>query len=248
MTNAIPQASFETAQNGSLFTADQLPFFSTTAIADLWPQHPVVCNDYRFPTAPIEKSVVRCLSTIEGRVRGQAFHGSPGMGKSTAIEYLEEQIRIRFPNLPVVSWEAQSRAIPNSGEFHKTILESRNVIISKNTKAPTLGKQVANMLWALAVDANSNQIVLLIDEAQNYSSSEWRWLKTITGQLKKQKISATTISFGDDILVARKTGFATAQAADLVVRFLPKIDAFGGISSVEELKNFLSWYDTAQFP
>jgi hypothetical protein len=235
-------------KNAEIFCVEQGHRFDDDTRDKLWGGHPVVTGAFILPTPPILTIAGEIIDAVENQARGAAYFGCSGMGKSSLFDYVKLELAVQFSGIPVVGWGATVPSVRNERAFHKLILESCDAQLRTTNTALSYARQVSNLLWARASDANSRQIILMIDEAQNHLAPEWRWLKTIVNLLKTAQINATVISVGDIELHSRRELFFGSTDYDLVNRFMPTIKPFPGLRSEDELEKVLGFYDNNDFP
>lgn len=212
-------------------------------------QHPVTRNLYFLPTPPVKAVMDQATLAVQRRYRGQAFYGQPGMGKTQVVGALEKHFSQRFPDIPVFRWDAEAhRRGAGESQFHSDILTQLKFSVPVRLKEGSWTAHVAQLVIAQARDQNSSEVIMMVDEAQNYESESWRWYKGLVNRLYKDGIQAITFSFGDAVLKRRCDLLATSEDHDLINRFLGKLHPFQGIRGVDQVREVLTFYDALDYP
>lgn len=208
---------------------------------ECWSKHPGITADAVILTPPILR-VCALVKHCARRHRGSiAFWGHPLTGKSSCIVALEHTLPRDFLGAAVVTYEAKSKGIAAEGTLIHDMLTDMNYEIKIRPRLPERRKQLRGALYALA--APSNKLFLIIDEAQELTEAEFRWLKAIVNSLVKLRISVTVILFGQQELLQLRDTLVESGRSDLKDRFAKVLLEFENILSLSELKEVLESYD-----
>lgn len=212
-------------------------------------QHPVTRNNYFLPTPPVKIVMDQATLAVMRRYRGQAFYGESGMGKTVVVNALEKHFRSRFPNIPVFRWDAETHGA-RAGEksFHADILTHLQCRVPTKMQEGTWTDHVAQLFIARALEMNATEVILMVDEAQNYGSDMWRWYKALYNRVHVRGIQPITFAFGDAVLKRRRDLLSTSEDDDLINRFLGKMQPFRGIRGEDEVREVLAFYDALDYP
>jgi hypothetical protein len=132
-----------------------------------------------------------------------------------------------------------------AGFWHQLLLASRFEFASPNkamkkVDAIYLCKQ---RFIAIANNARRNYIILLIDEAQDLSFREWKWLVGLQNELDYDGYLLSVFSIGSHQLNYRHEYMAITGNAHVAARFMAAHARFHGLQSKSELEFVLNGYD-----
>lgn len=96
---------------------------------------------------------------------------------------------------------------------------------------------------SIAKNAKRNYVVLLIDEAQDLTLREWKWLVGLQNALDYDGFLLSVFSIGSHQLGYRHEYLASTGNAHVAARFMAAHARYYGIRSVEELKYVFNGYD-----
>lgn len=208
--------------------------------------HPVALRKYLMPTPSVERASERAVSRIGRRLACCAFAGMPRFGKSSAIQYLEADLRDQVPDalvLPVIGQKANSKA-PDA--FSNWLYETDGGPPFKRSEAGDPVIRVVNRFLARAYDAKANQLILLVDELPRLTIDELTTLADILNKLVKADLRCTVVSFGTEQMVHLKSALRMTKRTDLVGRFLSGLTSFDGIRSQAEAEAVLGQFDNPE--
>lgn len=227
----------------------------------LWSTHPLILADAHISTVPLLKAYKRIQRRARRSRSSIAYWAHPLTGKSFAIEVITKLLQRDYPDCAIVSYEADSKSknrderslkeqvwVPTSlGGFLDSLLDTIAFEAKRERTNGRLKHQLNNALYAMA--AESGRIFFIVDEAQELIEAEYCWLKKIINALVKKRITVTVILFGQIELKKRRLILKSQARSDLVVRFIPSIYPFEGISCVEDLRDFLVQCDgNSEYP
>ena len=96
---------------------------------------------------------------------------------------------------------------------------------------------------AIANNACRNYVVLLIDEAQDLTLREWKWLVGLQNDLDYDGYLLSVFSVGTHQLNYRHEYMASTGNAHVAARFMAAHARFHGLRSVREVEYVLNGYD-----
>jgi hypothetical protein len=120
---------------------------------------------------------------------------------------------------------------------------SRHRYADTGTRVKKLDRLV-KLYATRARNAGGNQIVLMIDEAQNMHDQAYRTLCNLQNELDDLGYQLTVISVGSHELAFQHSAFIQGGDIHLVGRFMVREAMFRGIQSPEELAYVLHAYDS----
>ena len=182
---------------------------------------------------------------IRFRKYGVAFVCTPRIGKTWAIDALIAMLKVDNPNMPVFSTEAMQHDDPTEKALWTDILSSVG-----HLKGGTAAEQKAvlrDLIVSSAQMHDEKLVVMFVDEAQNWGSRHWRYIKGLVNLLRNRpyRIRVLVVSFGQSHLLRVREEITTLSdgGEDLLARFLRNIQEFPAIQNADELKGILAQMD-----
>jgi len=207
--------------------------------------HPLSRNRQRVATPAIEQAFPTIQHAITFCEHGFAWQAEPKIGKSAAIEIIVELLAEIYPNVPVFVTSAATHDDQNEKTQWKDILEDLD--IASKGRAHEMRSDLINLFTLAGVTSGSDVVILLIDEAQNWTEAQWEFMKGIVVALDlRKRILLTCFLFGQTQLKTRRNDLLKAKRTDLVARFMPEMDEFLGIRKMSELKRVFRQFDDAE--
>lgn len=212
------------------------------------PQHCILTRQYAVYTPPIHEMIGQIGDWLDQQRPGGFISGASRLGKTRAIRwYLADVLAERVGSIiPLVIWNRREDQQPTEGAFwHQLLLASKfqfaNPIKAlKKTEGAYLCLQ---RFIAIANSAGRNFVVLLIDEAQDMTLREWKWLVGLQNQLDYEGYLLSVFSVGTHQLGYRHEYLASTGNAHVAARFMAAHSQFHGIRTVEEAAYVLNGYD-----
>jgi len=100
-----------------------------------------------------------------------------------------------------------------------------------------------------ALSGTARHLFLLMDEGQEFSNSDFAWLKAVINGLARDSVKVTTVIFGQRELIQRRRELYENGRSDLGDRFLKKLIEFKRCRATEELRSILEAVDDkSEFP
>jgi AAA domain len=212
------------------------------------PDHCILTKEYRVFTPPIYEMTAKIGDWVDQQRPGGFIYGASRLGKSSAIRYyLEDTLAERFKStIPLVIWNRLPDSQPTQASFwHHLLMASRFQFVNPEKPATsTKGAYLCLQRFiSIAKSAGRNYVVLLIDEAQEMTLKEWKWLVGLQNQLDYERIFLSVFSVGTRQLGYKHDYLASTGNAHVAARFMTAHARFHGIRSVEELAYVLNGYD-----
>lgn len=212
------------------------------------PQHCLVTNQYAVYTPPIHAMIDQIGDWIDQQRPGGYIHGASRLGKTRGVKWhLTDVLEQRFNTvLPLVVWNRRPDSqTSETGFWHQLLLASRFEFVDpakppKKTEAIFLCRQ---RFIAIAKNAQRNYVVLLIDEAQDLTFREWKWLVGLQNQLDYDGYLLSVFSVGSHQLGYRHEYMASTGNAHVAARFMAAHTRFHGLRSLSEVTYVLNGYD-----
>lgn len=213
----------------------------------IYTQHPVVRNAVQIATKSVREAERAVSAAILHRDPGTYFVAEPRVGKTTTIEMIRSVLPQTFPGVPVWDVIAKRHISRSEKTFFGDALLELNQDAAGNMTAARRRGLAFNHLLATCRTLKSDQMVLFVDEGQNWSEFEYELLRDLINDLRKAGIVCVTIIFAHPNLDRKvKVDLLARGRTDLTGRFLVSQHQFRGISSKEELRDVFGAYDSAQ--
>lgn len=210
-------------------------------------KHPVLTRQYAIYTPPIDELVVYIGDAIDQRVSGIYIYGPSRFGKSRGVKWhLRRELELRFKRtVPLVIWPRPD-SVRREAEFWNLLLLASKFEFAKPYRpkkkldARFLFKE---QLITLACKARNNFVALLIDEAQDVTVDEWKWLMGLQNELDLEGYLFSVFSVGSHQMQYQPDFLARTGLAHISARFFSRAARFYGLRDVEELRYVLAGYD-----
>lgn len=212
------------------------------------PSHCILTRQYAVYTPPIDDMVSKIGDWLDQQRPGGFIYGASRLGKSRAIRwYLADVLAERFGAvIPLVIWNRRTDQQATEAAFwHQLLLASKFQFVdparvSKKSEGAYLCLQ---RFISIAKSAGRNYVVLLIDEAQDVTLREWKWLVGLQNQLDYEGFLLSVFSVGTHQLGYNHEYLASTGNAHVAARFMAAHSRFHGIRTVNEAAFVLNGYD-----
>ncbi|MBW0446149.1 ATP-binding protein [Paraburkholderia phenoliruptrix] len=212
------------------------------------PRHCMVTKQYAVYTPPMQEMIEQIGEWIDQQRPGGYIYGASRLGKSRCVQwYLANVLEERFEaTVPLVVWNRRPDSqTSEAGFWHQLLLASRFEFANplkppRKAEALHICKQ---RFIAIANNARRNYIVLLIDEAQDLTFREWKWLVGLQNELDYEGYLLSVFSVGSHQLSYRHEYMAVTGNAHVAARFMAAHARFHGLCSSDELAYVLNGYD-----
>jgi len=210
--------------------------------------HPLVRKEYAIWTPPIEEMIDTMRDWIERRVPGGYIYGASRFGKSRGVKFfVREELKATFgTTVPLVVWVRPTDTDKSEAGFWHELLYYSGFEFT-NTKRPhsaVTGRYlVKERFMTIASESRSNYIVLIIDEAQEVSYKEWKWLTGLQNKLDWEGFRLSVFSVGTQQLGYEHSLLGKSGNAHVAARFMVENARFHGLCSVDDLIHVLRGYD-----
>lgn len=220
--------------------------FSLPAHID--PEHCIVRNRYAVYTPPMHEMIALIGDWIEQQRPGGYIYGASRLGKTRCVQwYLAKVLEERFNSVvPMVVWNRRPDSHTSEAWFwHQLIISSKFQFIDP-AKPPRKSEAIfmcKQRFISIAESAKKNYVVLLIDEAQDLTLREWKWLVGLQNELDYEGYLMSVFSVGSHQLGYRHEYMASTGNAYIASRFMAAHARFHGLHSQDELRYVLNGYD-----
>jgi hypothetical protein len=212
------------------------------------PRHCIVTKQYALYTPPMHEMIGQIGEWIDQQCPGGYIHGASRLGKSRCVQwYVANELQERFKAVvPLVVWNRRPDSqTGEAGFWHQLLLASR-FEFANPAKPPKKAEAIhlcRQRFIAIANNAHLNYIVLLIDEAQDLTFREWKWLVGLQNELDYEGYLLSVFSVGSHQLNYRHEYMAITGNAHVAARFMAAHARFHGLRSPEEIGYVLNGYD-----
>lgn len=216
--------------------------------ADMSAFHPVCQRAYLLPSLPILQACQEVLRCLAMRRPSCAVIGPPRFGVTYACEYIAAEASNLIPGLLVVKLVSRrSDGAPRSETFFRWLNEYA-------TGAPNFGPlRTGSSLEALtrqwqvkAASAGATHIALFIDAVHRLNASELVYLSDLINRLFAKGLRVTPVCFGSPEIVHLRSALANSGQLELIGQFFSHMILFSGLTSENQLADFLARYDDPQ--
>jgi nucleoside-triphosphatase THEP1 len=215
---------------------------------ELFNSHPLITGSVLLPTAPVREVATMARKSCLLRESGLVFIGKSGVGKSAALEMIENILREQFPRVAIYRHDTHNQTIPSIRAFFKHFLAT---VGHQNVRGETydLRALLVNTLIDAARLHGERMILLLVDEANAMDVTDFNFLKDVYNDLAKENVKLVTILIGQDPEFSeRVTKFIRMRRLDLIGRFAIRVVPFRGYRSIYDLEEIFKGIDDEIFP
>ena len=215
---------------------------------ELAAHHPLLTQNVLLPTAPIEELCRVINRIVMLRETGCCFAAHSGVGKTSALDMVEAQIRIKMPKLCIVKHDTHNQQFPSIRAFFKHFLATIGHE-EKRGETYDLRERVVNWLIDEARISGLNMILMSIDEAHAMAMQDFDFLKDVYNDLHRAGVQLITILMGQDPELSKVIEkLKHANRLDLIGRFAMRVLPFRAYNNLEDLTKILGGIDKAIYP
>lgn len=207
-------------------------------------EHPVLSPlGVTFKTPPLVEFLKEFMRLVSIGEVSMAVEGLPRTGKTTAKRFVEMQLTA---NKKMVVYTATlQRGGGKKGSFWRDLLRKHSASQALSTNLPY--DALFNDILASADRASTQNVLIIIDEAQNLTVQKLSALKKLTDELREHNLAPFTLLFVQGDSKALLATLNRHGYFDLVDRFLSRRFRFRGLLR-QEVAEFLRFYDEAVWP
>ena len=211
------------------------------------PKHPVLLQEYAVFTPPVAEMAAKLGDWIEQQQPGGYIHGPSRFGKSRGVKWhLRKILNERFAaTLPLYIWVRPPDSHASEAGFWKSWMIAVNHRFAQTVRGASEWRTVfQEFLISAALSAGSTLIVLVVDEAQDMTVREWKWLLGLQNALDWEGFRLSVFSVASHQMGYQYELMGHADHAHVAARFMVAHWPFPGLCSQEELAFVLQGYDT----
>lgn len=212
------------------------------------PRHCIVTKQYAVYTPPMHEMIEQLGEWIDQQRPGGYIYGASRLGKSRCVQWYVAQVLQERLNavVPLVVWNRRPDSQTSEAGFWHQLLLASNFEFANPAKPPKRAEGIhlcRQRFIAIANNAQRNYVVLTIDEAQDLTFREWKWLLGLQNDLDYEGYLLSVFSVGSHQLNYRHEYMAITGNAHLAARFMAAHARFHGLRSPEEIAYVLNGYD-----
>lgn len=211
------------------------------------PKHPLLTGEYAIYTPPMDEMICTFGDWIDQRLSGGYIYGPSRFGKSRGIKWhIRAALEERFDSsLPLVVWSRPESRITECEFWNALLFASKFQFCSPMKQIPKVKARYlfSQQLITLATAARQNYVSIIIDEAQEVTLTEWKWLLGLQNELDLEGYRLSVFSIGSHQIGFKPDFLSRTGNPHIVARFFCADARFHGISGSEELAFVLNGYD-----
>ncbi|MBL3961194.1 MULTISPECIES: ATP-binding protein [Burkholderia] len=212
------------------------------------PRHCIVTRQYAVYTPPMHEMIAQIGDWIDQQRPGGYIYGASRLGKTRCVQwYLASVLEERFKAvLPLVVWNRRADSHTSEAGFWHQILLASRFEFANPLKPPRKAEAMylcRQRFIAIANNSERNYLVLLIDEAQDLTLREWKWLVGLQNDLDYEGYLLSVFSVGSHQLSYHHEYMASTGNAHVAARFMAAHARFHGLRSCSELGYVMNGYD-----
>ncbi|OFE42481.1 ATP-binding protein [Acinetobacter towneri] len=209
--------------------------------------HPIFTQKYTIYTPPMDEMIAVIGDWIEQRLSGGYLYGPSRFGKTRTVrDYLIGELSQRFKHeIPLVLW-SRKESLMSEGEFWNEILKSTNYEFYdiKKPKTKMIARNLVEERFKTIADfAYSNYVIILIDEAQEMTLKEWKWLLGLQNNLDLSGYKISVFSIATHNVNYKPNYLARTGNPHIAARFFTGDYRFKGIKTLQEIAFILRSYE-----
>jgi AAA domain len=208
-------------------------------------EHPLVRGEYAICTAPILEMFDSICQWIDSHASGGYIYGFSRYGKSTASRFwitklLAERYgkSLAFFRLIYKQHDRFSESL-----FLSELLGASQHPLERAPRKNVMLERISRQYATSARSQGGDQIVLLVDEAQEMHEPEYQTLCNLENELDQLGFNLTILSVGSHELTYQHQLFVQTGKIHLTARYMVRSSRFRGIRNKDELEAILRAYD-----
>jgi len=186
---------------------------------------------------------------IEDRSPGGIIYGLQRRGKTQAVKYIREQLKVKYnEELPIFFVPAKHKFTANEEVFYEWLLQWVGHQFPFTGKKNHKFDRLAKFLLEQGLSSKYKQIVMFMDEGQALLEAHYKWLIDLYNYLHEYHVMLIVLLVGQPELKTNKNTYVTEGSNHIVGRFMLKEHELFGAKSIADLQVCLKGYDTIEYP
>jgi type II secretory pathway predicted ATPase ExeA len=210
--------------------------------------HPLLSQEILIPTLAIERLYLTIKRAVVLRESGIYVSGISGAGKTKALVMISAMLESEFPGLCIVRLDERNYPVASIRAFFMHYLK---VLGHRHSKGETfhLRERVSNGMIDLTRASTMKVVLLLIDEAHQMQTAEFKYLKDVYNDLDCENIQLVTILMGQSPEINGAYQRLLHEGKDdLIGRFMLRHVQFKAFAGKDDLASVFRAIDKAVYP
>jgi len=206
----------------------------------------VVRQEYGIFTPPVHAMAQTIGDWIDQRQPGGYIYGPSRFGKSNGVKWhVKAILEDRFgKKIPLHVWSRPYDSQTSEGEFWQSLgLAFGHRYAKSRATRGDRRRSLQEFLIASADGCGSNYVVVVLDEAQDMTFREWKWMLTLQNALDTDGYRLSVFSVGSHQMGYTYELLGRTDQAHVAARFMVAHWPFPGICSPEEVEYALKGFD-----
>ncbi len=210
--------------------------------------HPLIRQDFTFPTTQIEQLANALSHWLDINVTGVIVSGEPRVGKTWALQWLRHNVSSYWDeDIPIIQFSMVSLEDPEIS-FLELFLREMGSPFVKGTKR-VIWNRTRDLMLHMSEAYESNLFLVFIDEAQKLTNHHYDLLVDISNILDEKHIRLVTLLVGQPELESVYGEVVERNRRHIGGRFMKEKYVFKGLLNAEDLALFLRSFDLGErFP
>lgn len=209
-------------------------------------RHPLVRGEYAICTTPILEMFDAISLWIDSHASGGYIYGFSRYGKTYASRYWILKLLAERYGKALACFRLIYKQHDRFSEalFLSELLGTSGHKYPRGVNKKMMLERLTRLFAISARNRGGNQILLLVDEAQNMHESEYQTLCNLENELDQMGFKLTVISVGSHELTYQHQMFVQTGKIHLMARYMVRSSRFRGICDKDELRLVLQAYDS----
>ncbi len=205
--------------------------------------HPALTGKYRIPTASILTLMDAIMEWINNRSPGGIVVGLQRYGKSSAIEYITNNLPDQLGRaVSVCSFECKKHQRPNENRFYEDmLLQIKHKLPSSGSASRRRARLVEYIIEKTDID--DGHLVIILDESQKMDLIYYEYLADFHNDIVKAGYSPLFVLVGQPELLNMRSSLRLAKKGQIIGRFMLREHFFHGLTNLDAIRAALQAYD-----
>jgi hypothetical protein len=204
--------------------------------------HPLHASIVEIKSPPIRAALLLAQEAVKFRRPGLAFAADCRHGKTTMVAMVSRALGEMFPSVPYEVITAAKHDKPTEKAIWTDVLQGFGIEAAGT--AMDRKSAATNAILTACLESGGDTFALYIDEGQNWGDLEFNFLRDLSNELRGYKKKTLITITAGDLKLKKVADAIRASDKGLWSRFLRTVQVFTGISSRQELREFMEEYDS----
>ena len=203
-----------------------------------------------FETSEIKRMQEHILRWLWTGCTGGYIVGEARVGKSTAMEIIESEIRLRNGKpVPTHLLTIPPRDKPTVNALLRLLCLSVDLRVTNSSKPDVMESDFISYIMDVVNESDTNRFVLFVDEVQRLSPRQLEVFALLYDRLRILHVSLMTVFIGNSRAIEPLLDYVKDPLNEhLRGRFFCQHVTFRGLSSLNDIKSCLGQYDQLTYP